>query len=179
MSRRLGVSTSTSRLALIALLGAGASSLTFPALAETFEVNNASGLANAINNASNGDTINIAPNITLSADLPNISKSVILNGAGFSLDGANRYRGLILGDTENTVNFPTIAINNLTIANTIAKGGDGGPGGPDAGGGGGTGLGGALLVMNGANVTATTSPLRAARLKGAISTFREAPSSVG
>jgi outer membrane autotransporter protein len=164
---RGALSASTSRLALIALLGAGASSLTFPVLAETFKVNNSSDLANDINRASNGDTIIFTSNIVLSADLPNISKSITINGAGFSLDGANRYRGLILGDEDKTTNFPTIAINNLNIANTFAKGGDGAPGGPEAGGGGGgAGLGGALLVMNGATVTATNLTVAGSKVQG-------------
>jgi autotransporter-associated beta strand protein len=164
---RSALSASTSRLALIALLGAGASSLAFPALAANFNVNNSSDLANAINNAKRGDAITFTSNITLSTDLPNITRSITLNGAGFSLDGANRYRGLILGEKENATVSSTIAINNLNIVNTIAKGGDGGPAGPDAGGGGGgAGLGGALLVMNGATVTATNLTVAGSKAQG-------------
>ena len=154
---RAGLCSSTSRLALIALLGAGASSLAFSASAANFNANNASDLANAINRAANGDTITFTSNITLGSNLPSITKNITIQGNGETLSGRNLYRGFIIGDPFNSSVTPTVAINNLTIDNTLAKGGDGAVGdiGGGGSGGGGAGLGGALLVLAGANVTAT------------------------
>ena len=72
---RAGLCSSTSRLALIALLGAGASSLAFSASAANFNANNASDLANAINRAANGDTITFTSNITLGSNLLRLRKA--------------------------------------------------------------------------------------------------------
>ena len=151
-----GLCSSTSRLALIALLGAGASSLAFSASAANFNANNSSDLANAINRAANGDTITFTSNITLGSNLPAVTKNITIEGNGGTLSGQNLYRGFIVGDPFNP-SKPTVAINNLTIVNALAMGGKAalrtfttaGTGG------GGAGLGGALLVLAGANVTTT------------------------
>jgi outer membrane autotransporter protein len=166
VSRRAGLSASASRLPLVALLGAGASSLALSATAANFNVNNASDLANAINNAANGDTITLTSDITLGSNLPAVTKNVTIEGNGMTLSGANLYRGFIVGDPHNASVTPTVAINDLSIVDALAKGGDGGTAGQykvsfspffqrGGGGGGGAGLGGALLVLAEANVTVT------------------------
>lgn len=90
--------------------------------------------------------INFANNITISppggggGDLPAVIGNVTINGNGHTLDGSGANRGLF-------VYSGTVAINDLAIANTLAKGGDGGSGG------GGAGMGGALFIADGATVT--------------------------
>ena len=53
--------------------------------------------------------------------MPQLTKDVTINGGGFQLNGANTYQGF-------AVLSGAVAINNLKIANTLAKGGDGGIG---------------------------------------------------
>ena len=165
---RAGLCSSTSRLALIALLGAGASSLAFPAWAANFNVNNRFDLANAIRySAANGDTIAFTSNITLGSNLPAVTKNITIQGNGKTLSGGNLYRGFVIGDPFNP-SAPTVAINNLIIDNTLAKGGDGafGSNGGGGSGGGGAGLGSALLVLAGANVTATSVTFQNGKAQG-------------
>ena len=87
-------------------------------------------------------------NITLSQDLPalqGIGTTIRSDtGSQFAINGANTYRGLFVYSGSATV-------QDLTITNAVAKGGDGGEGGWS--GGGGAGLGGALFVNAGATVT--------------------------
>lgn len=71
---------------------------------------------------------------------PGASVSIVGNGG--TLDGANAYRGLFVLNG-------TVAVQDLTIANAVAQGGNGGNG--EIGGGGGAGLGGGLFVA-GTNV---------------------------
>ncbi len=155
--RRAGFYTSTSRLALVALLGAGASLLPVPAWAANFNVGSASQLEDAINRAANGDTITFTSNITLGSNLPALTKNVTIQGNGKTLSGGNLYRGFIVGNPLNPSIKPTVAINNLAIVNGAAIGGFGGPAylsGGGAGGGWRRSRGG-LLVLAGANVTVT------------------------
>lgn len=72
-----------------------------------------------------------------------VDKNLTINGNGFTLNGANTYRGFFVGAGSLTV-------NDLTMSNLRAKGGDGGS---FAGGGGGMGAGGAVFVRSGAAVT--------------------------
>ncbi len=153
---RAGLCASTSRLALIALLGAGGVMLTLPTSAKDFPVNNASDLADALNRAANDDTITFKSDITLSSNLPSITKNVTIFGDGKTLSGQDSFRGFVVGDPFNTSVKPTVAINNLSIIHTLATGGRGAPGDRTGGaGGGGAGLGGGLLILAGANVTAS------------------------
>src|SRR5690242_18560499 len=71
--------------------------------------------------------------------------SVTIDGGGFSLSGANTYRGLF-------VEAGQVTVENLTIKNAVATGGAGGAG-ARYGGGGGAGLGGGLFVASGGIVT--------------------------
>lgn len=153
------LSASASTVVLMAL-ALGIIAVPGLANAATINVASESQLRDAISNANSGDTIALTANVTLTADLPHIARNVNLtiNGGDFTLSGNNTYRGLVIEQG-------TVAINNLTIANARAKGGDGGIGwgskdpyfgvavGNGGGGGGGAGLGGALFVGTAASVT--------------------------
>lgn len=97
--------------------------------------------------AQNGDTITFTSNITLTGDLPIVQRDITFEGGNFTLNGNHLFRGLFVWSG-------TVAINNLVIADTLARGGDGGIGAGNfgGGGGGGAGLGGALFVRSGASV---------------------------
>ncbi|MBO4224288.1 autotransporter-associated beta strand repeat-containing protein [Bradyrhizobium neotropicale] len=88
-----------------------------------------------------------------------------INGGNFTLSGNNQYRGLFVASG-------TVAINDLKIINAKAQGGNGGNGYIDStrssggGGGGGAGLGGALFVASGANVTVSNVSLQANQANG-------------
>ncbi|MGX0962568.1 hypothetical protein AB7M63_003017 [Bradyrhizobium japonicum] len=112
-------------------------------------------IAQADSNASASYVINFQNNITLSGAAAdtlnafNTTSNVTVNGAGFRLDGGGVQRGFF-------VYAGTVAINNLTIQNTQALGGNGAPNGSSGGGGGGgggLGAGGALFVASGGHVT--------------------------
>ena len=107
-------------------------------------VSNEAQLRAALATAASGDTIRFQNDITVTTagggDLPAVVTSLTIEGGGFTLNGSGANRGLF-------VYAGTVAVNDLTIANTLARGGDGGNGG------GGAGLGGALFVRDGANVT--------------------------
>ncbi|WP_375782739.1 autotransporter domain-containing protein [Bradyrhizobium sp. Pha-3] len=107
-------------------------------------------------------TVNITSNITLTGGttLPiiNSSSNVTINGGNFTLDGGGVQRGFF-------VYSGTVAVNNLTIQNAVARGGDGGSG-LDGGGGGGMGAGGALFVASGANVTVSNVSLASNQANG-------------
>jgi uncharacterized protein with beta-barrel porin domain len=100
-------------------------------------------------NANPGSTINFAVSgggtITLASDLPTIEANVTINGqSNVTVSGANSFR-IFFVDQGN------VSVSNLTVANGVAHGGNGGAG--TAGGGGGLGAGGALFVNQGANVS--------------------------
>ena len=67
--------------------------------------------------------------------------SLSINGAGYTLSGASKYRGIF-------AYAGAVTIQNLSISNALAQGGAG-----SGGGGGGAGLGGGLFVGSGAQVT--------------------------
>jgi uncharacterized protein with beta-barrel porin domain len=121
-------------------------------------------IAQADSNASANYVINFQNNITLSAAAANTlnafntTSNVTVNGGGFTLDGGGVQRGFF-------VYAGTVAINNLTIQNAVAKGGNGGNG-FDGGGGGGMGAGGALFVASGANVTVSNLSLASNQANG-------------
>ena len=125
-----------------------------PALAQTtFHASDEAALRSAITSAAPGDTIVLDSNITLTSDLPSVATSLTLDGGGHTLSGNNQFRGLLVA-AYSAAAGPTpidVSIQNLTIANTVARGGDGGSGAQ--GGGGGAGLGGGLFVGQSANVT--------------------------
>ncbi|WP_341363506.1 hypothetical protein P8T57_14455 [Thalassospira sp. SN3W] len=98
--------------------------------------------ANAAGGSNTIDVQNGLGTITLtSGDLNALNSNITLNGNGNTLSGNNAFRGLF-------VYSGTVAINDLTIENAVASGGDAGQAA-----GGGAGLGGALFVKDGANVT--------------------------
>jgi autotransporter-associated beta strand protein len=151
--------TPASRLPLALLLTTGVLSAPLQANAANFDVANSSQLQNAISNAANGDTITFTANITLSSNLPTVTKNVTFNGGNFTLSGNNQHRGLF-------VQSGTVAINDLNITHAVAQGGKGGDGAsmdvgePGPGGGGGAGLGGALFVGAGAHVAVSNVTLQ-------------------
>ncbi len=81
--------TSTSRFALIAMLGAAVSSLALPAFAETIDVNTQAGLASAISEATGVETtIVLTSDITLTSPLPSVPANVTIDAGEFRLSGA-------------------------------------------------------------------------------------------
>jgi hypothetical protein len=93
-----------------------------------------------------GTTINFSSDlglstIVLSSELPLLDSSVTIDGGAnqITISGAGQHR-IFFADIGN------IAIENLTLANGFAQGGDGGSGPDGNGGGGGMGAGGALFV---------------------------------
>jgi hypothetical protein len=101
-------------------------------------------------------TIVFTGNITLTADLPIIYQPVVINGAGFTLNGdAHTYRGFLFGVAGRLGggSSGTLAatVENLEFDDTAALGGGGGD---DAGGG--AGLGGAIFVGAGVQLTTST-----------------------
>jgi autotransporter-associated beta strand protein len=120
----------------------------------THPVGDYTALLGAISAAQPGDTILFTANITLSSELPSILTDLTIDGGGFTLSGADQYRGLIVGDVSPFSTPPpvSVSIQDLTIANTVSTGGTG-QSSVDGGGGGGAGLGGALFVAGSASVT--------------------------
>jgi len=140
-----------------------------PAWAANFPVSSDGTLRAAITGAANGDTITFTSNITLASSLPAVSTSVTIVGGGFTLDGASQYSAFNIQST--------VGIQNLTIQNTLALGGNGGngadtaggagnPGGGGGGGGGAAGLGGAVFVATGATATLTNVSLSSNEAEG-------------
>jgi hypothetical protein len=102
---------------------------------------------NPSSGAQNGYTITFTADITLQGDLPIVQHSITVRGQNFSLSGQGKFRGLF-------VYAGTVQISDLTIKDAKAQGGNAGGGvNNGGGGGGGAGLGGALFVRTGANVT--------------------------
>ncbi|WP_210419020.1 autotransporter-associated beta strand repeat-containing protein [Bradyrhizobium sp. NAS80.1] len=126
-----------------------------PARANIYTAGTDAELRIALNGAANnpGSTITLTANITITGgDLPALVNNTTINGGGFTLDGNNANRGLFAYQG-------TVAINNLTIVNTVAQGGNTYGGNTyltsQQSGGGGMGAGGALFVAAGANITIT------------------------
>ena len=105
--------------------------------------NSAGGSNNIIINSGVG-TITLT-----SGDLPIIQNNATIVGNNNTLSGGGTFRGLFVGAFSGSTQVPvTVAVQDLTIANTRALGGTGGQRG-----GGGTGLGGAIFVANQATLT--------------------------
>jgi uncharacterized protein with beta-barrel porin domain len=164
--RRGRLSLHAAALGLSVALGTFATS---PATAQTvINVTDGASLSAAIaqvdSNASASYVINIQNNITLTGAAANTlnafntTSNVTINGGGFTLDGGGVQRGFF-------VYSGTVAIDNLTIQNTQALGGNGG-GSSGGGGGGGLGAGGALFVASGGNVTVSNVQLRSNNATG-------------
>ena len=155
------------RAALLAGVAAGCILLSQPAMAADHYVDDETALRSAILAAGDGDKIIFTSDITLTAggggDLPAIQKNITIEGGGYSLIGGDPnlgvgpYRGLF-------VYSGTVTVQNITISNTLAQGGQGGGG--RYGGGGGAGLGGALFVNAGANVTVSNVNLTTNKAQG-------------
>src|SRR5882724_7266895 len=112
-------------------------------------LNNAIASADGASLASGGSGTNYVINITSGINLSSMyainlagNDSITINGNGATLDGGGVYRGFF-------VYAGTVVINDVTIQNAVARGGNGGFGG----GGGGAGLGGAVFVSSSGRVT--------------------------
>jgi autotransporter-associated beta strand protein len=94
-----------------------------------------------------GDSIVFTAGITLTADLPPIEQDVTIVGNGFTLSGADQFRGLLIGglDEQGIPLTVQVTVRDLTIARTVAMGELGG----------GSALGGAIFVTTQASVTLT------------------------
>jgi hypothetical protein len=133
-------------LAVFAMVLAG---VPLGARGANFDVSDDASLRAAIVGAVNGDTITFTADITLLADLPAAQKNVTIIGSNRTLSGNNQFRGLFIGAFSGSIQTAvTVAIQDLTIANALAKGGS-----AVNGGGGGAGLGGAIFVASLATVT--------------------------
>lgn len=141
----------------------------------THYAGNSAQLITAIETYDAGDTILFTADINMGAfNLPALTKDVTIDGDGHTLRAAiltsfyqATARGLTVYDGQ-------VLIANLTIANTIARGGSGGLGG--GGGGGGMGAGGALFIRTGAAVTLSNVILSDNRSLGGPGGFRTIPS---
>ena len=123
----------------------------------TFDVATSAELDAAIADA-NAEGAGAAVTITLTGDITEAADtaamvlaagvSLTIDGAGHTLDGDGLYRGF-------KVDSGAVTIENLTIANALAAGGNGADAfqGSGGGGGGGAGLGGGLFVRAGGYVT--------------------------
>jgi outer membrane autotransporter protein len=110
-------------------------------------------------NANANTTINLTSSVTLTTgDLPALQGTgTTVNGNGNTLNGGNIFRGLF-------VYSGTTRVENLTIENAVAQGGNSGNRA-----GGGAGLGGALFVNSGATVTVSNVALQGNRAAGGSS----------
>ena len=86
--------------------------------------------------------IELSTNITLTSALPHITSSVTIEGNGYKIDGQDSYQLLVVKNNASVI------LQDLTLANGLAKGGDG-----VGGGGGGLGAGGALYLESGTVTT--------------------------
>jgi hypothetical protein len=72
-----------------------------------------------------------APSIARAQTTFTVQRNITINGGGFSLSGNNQYRGLFVAAFVANTATPqgvSVTIQNLTIQNTRAAGGDGGTG---------------------------------------------------
>ncbi|WP_280153067.1 autotransporter-associated beta strand repeat-containing protein [Piscinibacter sp. XHJ-5] len=145
---------STSR---VLLAGHCALAAVSSAQAAVFDVANEAQLRSSLVAAAAGDTIRFQQDITVTAagggDLPAVVVSLTIDGNGRRLSGNGENRGLF-------VHAGAVAVNDLTIANTLAKGGDSSAGGAGAG------LGRALFVREGAHVTVSNVAVHASAAQG-------------
>src|SRR4051794_35871638 len=80
-------------------------------------------LRSAISSAAAGDTIVLAADITLTDDLPAIAADLTLNGGGHTVSGNNQFRGLLVGNLSSGPVPVSVTLQNLSITDTLARGG--------------------------------------------------------
>lgn len=107
-------------------------------------------------NGATGDDFRIVltGNVKLEGDLPGLTGnadlvgknggSLVIEGNGYSIDGAGAYRGLYIDSGKTGA---TISVSNANFVDCVAQGGDGGSGA--AGAGGGMGAGAAIYAASG------------------------------
>ena len=138
----------------------------------TRPVSTESDLRAALAEGQPGDTIVLQSDITLTSDLPEIRRTLTLDGGGFTLSGAGEYRGLV---TQTLDYFDTVAVTlrNLTIADTLARGGTNDSGYGEAG------LGGALYIGSDTFVTVDNVAIRSSHAIGSSGTLPGAGGGAG
>ena len=82
-----------------------------------FLVSSYNELADAIENAIDGDTIRLTGDITMSDHPPHIDKRITVEGAGHTISGNGQYRIFFVADSGD------LTINNLTLRNGSAQDG--------------------------------------------------------
>src|SRR5690554_766868 len=114
------------------------------AVADTFEAADEAGLRDAIhqvNSLPGTHFIVLTNNITLTDALPPVLNNVTVQGNNFTLTGSGDQRLLLIGaGQEGSGPRILVHLNNLTLGQGVAAGGDGADGG-----GGGMGAGGAVF----------------------------------
>ena len=109
-----------------------------------FNVNDQTSFFNAMRDMvldrANSHTLNITGSFIMSAPVAPVvlddGQTLTINGGGFTIDGGGAFRPFFISSSSpTTAGGPIVTISNLTIANGMAEGGDGGGGGMGAGGG--------------------------------------------
>jgi autotransporter-associated beta strand protein len=167
MKKNLLLATASLATLLLAFSVTPAMASTTWTVNSTADTNTGSGssgtLRYALANAAAGDTITFSlssgSTITLTSSLPVITNNLTINGSGapnLTISGANTYQ-ILQVSTIGAGSGPTVSISNLNLIDGKVTGGNGTNGGSNAhngaGGGGGLGAGGAILVLDHANVS--------------------------
>lgn len=104
-----------------------------PAVAADFPVGTNAELRAALDpttGAQDGDTVTFTADITLTGDLPAVQRNVTIQSASgehFTLDGGGQFRGFLVARFNAAALEPvTVIIQDLTIQNVEARGGNGG-----------------------------------------------------
>lgn len=174
-SKKLTKKSKKWRGALIYLALFGVAPMAFGTETETRYVSDYNGLRAAISdyNENTGSDFKIVlkGSITLAGELPAItgnadlvgvkSGSLTIDGAGYTLNGADQYRGLYVDGADADV---TVAVSNLTFSDCFAKGGDGGEGASGAGGG--MGAGAAIYAYSGNVVLSDVAAVQSVAVGG-------------
>ena len=75
-------------------------------------------LANAIRNASDGDTIRLTADITMSDHPPEVTKQITVDGDGHTISGDEQFRIFFVAESGD------LSINDLTLTKGRAQDGD-------------------------------------------------------
>ena len=89
-------------------------------------VGDAANLATAIQSANGSaafSNIKLTNNVTLTGPLPFLTRSAVVDGGGFTINGAG-HRALVVGDASRSPNLIDVTIRDLNIQGAKAAGGD-------------------------------------------------------
>src|SRR5688500_18130581 len=106
------MSTRTVTLWLAALL---MPAFALPATAQIHNVSTETEWRSAIAALNPGDSIVFTANITLTADLPSIGQDVTIAGGGFTLSGADQFRGLRSEEHTSELQSPCNIVCRLLL----------------------------------------------------------------